>query len=62
MEKPFEIQESPSKPNVTYIVKCMQKDADHELYFEWLVNFNVEKNDKIDSIECFIQYLDRYLQ
>lgn len=37
MEKPFEVQESPNKPNVTYIVKCMQKDADHELYFEWLV-------------------------
>ena len=37
MKKPFEVQESPNKPNVTYIVKCMQKDADQELYFEWLV-------------------------
>ena len=37
MEKPFEVQEGPNKPNVTYIVQCMQKDTDHELYFEWLV-------------------------
>lgn len=38
MEKPFEIQESPNKPNITYIVKCMQKVDEHELYFEWLVD------------------------
>ena len=37
MEKPFEIQESPNKPNVTYSVKCIQKEEDHEMYFEWLV-------------------------
>lgn len=37
MEKPFEVHKSPNKPNLTYTVKCMQKDADHELYFEWLV-------------------------
>ena len=37
MEKSFEVQEGPNKPNVTYIVHCMQKDTDHELYFEWLV-------------------------
>ena len=37
MEKPFEVQEGPNKPNVTYIVQCMQKDTDHEFYFEWLV-------------------------
>ena len=37
MEKPFEVQEDPNKPNVTYIVQCMQKDTDHEFYFEWLV-------------------------
>ena len=36
MEKPFEIQESPNKPNVTYNVKCIQKDKDHEMYFEFL--------------------------
>lgn len=34
MEKPFEIQESPNMPNVTDIVKCMQKDSDHDSYFE----------------------------
>lgn len=37
MEKPFEVQEGPNKPNVTYIVQCMQKDTEHEFYFEWLV-------------------------
>ena len=37
MDKPFEVQEGPNKPNVTYIVQCMQKDTDHDLYFEWLV-------------------------
>ena len=47
MDKPFEIQESPNKPNVTYIVKCMQKDADHELYFEWLV-----KELKLKGTSC----------
>ena len=47
MEKPFEVQESPNKPNVTYTVKCMQKDADHELYFEWLV-----KELKLKGTSC----------
>ena len=37
MEKSFEVQEGPSKPNVTYIVQCMQKDTEREFYFEWLV-------------------------
>lgn len=37
MEKPFEVQEGPNKPNVTCIVQCMQKDTEHEFYFEWLV-------------------------
>lgn len=37
MEKPFEVEEGPNKPCVTYIVQCMQKDIDHEFYFEWLV-------------------------
>ena len=37
MDKPFEIQESPNKPNVTYVVECIQKEKDHEWYFEWLV-------------------------
>jgi len=41
MEKPFEIQESPNKPNITYIVKCMQKVDEHELYFSgWLMNLD----------------------
>ena len=31
MEKPFEIQESLNKPNVTCVVGCnIQKDKDHE--------------------------------
>ena len=37
MENPFEIQEGPNKPNVTYIVQCMQNDTEHEFYLEWLV-------------------------
>ena len=47
MEKAFEIQESPSKPNVTYSVKCMQKEEYHEMYFEWLV-----KELKSQSTSC----------
>ena len=37
MGKSLEIQESPNKPNVTYVGECIQKDKDHEWYFEWLV-------------------------
>lgn len=36
MDKPFEVQEGLNEPNVTYIVQCMQKDTDHDLFFEWL--------------------------
>jgi len=53
MEKPFEIQESPNKPNVTYIVKCMQKVDEHELYFEWLVD---ELRSKRTSCKTTIIY------
>ena len=37
MEKPFEAEEGPNKPSVTYILQCMQKDTDYEFYFECLV-------------------------
>ena len=53
MEKPFEIQESPNKPNVTYSVKCIQKDEDHEMYFEFLVK---ELKSKGTSCERTIIY------
>ena len=33
MQKPFEIKESPNKPNVTYVVECMRKDTEHKAYF-----------------------------
>lgn len=36
-ENPFEVQDGPNKPNVTYIVQCTQKDTDHEFYFAWLI-------------------------
>ena len=38
MENPDEIKESPNKLNVTYVVECMKKDSDHEMYFGWLVD------------------------
>ena len=38
MENPDEIKESPNKLNVTYVVECMKKDSDHEVYFGWLVD------------------------
>ena len=55
MEKPFEVQESPNKPNVTYIVKCMQQDADHELYFEWLVKELKLKRASFDRTIIYCQ-------
>ena len=51
MDKPFEIQESPNKPNVTYLVECIQKENDHEWYFEWLVEeLRVRKTSSVRTI------------
>lgn len=53
MENPVEVQEGPNKSNVTYIVQCMQKDTEHEFYFEWLVE---ELNSKGTLCERTIIY------
>ena len=51
MDKPFEIQESPNKPNVTYVVECIQKEKDHEWYFEWLVEeLRIRKTSSVKTI------------
>ena len=51
MDKPFEIQESPNKPDVTYVVECIQKEKDHEWYFEWLVEeLRVRKTSSVRTI------------
>ena len=51
MDKPFGIQESPNKPNVAYVVECIQKEKDHEWYFEWLVEeLRVRKTSSVRTI------------
>ena len=37
MDKPFEIQESSNKPNVTYVVECIQNEKCCVLGFEVLL-------------------------
>ena len=38
MENPYEITETPNKPNITYVVEYMQKDTEHQLFFGWLAD------------------------
>ena len=57
MDKPFEVQEGPNKPNVTYIVQCMQKDTDHDLYFEWLVEEIKLKGTSSERTIIYCQFI-----
>ena len=48
MKEPHKITESPEKPNVTYIVKRMPRDADIQQYFMWLVMEAVANEVKME--------------
>ena len=37
MKTPHEISESPDKPNITYVVEYIPRDANIQQYFDWLV-------------------------
>ena len=43
MKDPYKIEESPEKPNVSYVVKYMQRDKSLCHQFEWLVE-EINKN------------------
>ena len=44
MKDPYKIEESPEKPNVSYIIEYMQRDKSLYHQFEWLVE-EINKND-----------------
>jgi superfamily II DNA helicase RecQ len=53
MKKPHEISECPEKPNMTYVVEQIPRDADIKQYFTWLV---MEAQDNGMKMERTIIY------
>ena len=50
-----EIQESPNKANIRYIVHCMEQGLDHELYFAWLTDELTVEKEKLARTIIYCQ-------